>query len=127
MTSQIRSVRSVVCRVLAESSAAPAVDNQPGPQRHALRLASGTLLLLLAACGGGNGSGASPAAAPTAVAAAASAASAEATRRSRILATAPASNAWVTLPSIADPLLQNLAIPADAPQRGMWSARCPGR
>ena len=28
---------------------------------------------------------------------------------------------WVAVPAVADPLLQNLAIPADAPTRGMWS------
>lgn len=31
-------------------------------------------------------------------------------------------SAWVTVPAVADPLLQGLAIPADAPSKGMWSA-----
>jgi hypothetical protein len=38
---------------------------------------------------------------------------------------ASASEQWITLPAIADPAMQNLAIPADAPQRGMWSATQP--
>ncbi len=29
---------------------------------------------------------------------------------------------WIALPAVADPLLQNLNVPADAPTRGMWSA-----
>ncbi len=31
-------------------------------------------------------------------------------------------DAWVTVPAQADPLLQGLSIPADAPTRGMWSS-----
>ena len=45
--------------------------------------------------------------------------------RARKLAVAGAAESWITLPTVADPLLQNLAIPADAPQRGMWSATQP--
>lgn len=30
-------------------------------------------------------------------------------------------SAWITVPASADPLLSNLDIPADAPERGMWS------
>ena len=33
-----------------------------------------------------------------------------------------ASDGWIPIPVVADPLLRNLAIPADAPTRGMWSA-----
>lgn len=40
--------------------------------------------------------------------------------RMRALAVTP--DTWVTVPAPADPLLQNLNPPADAPTRGMWSA-----
>jgi len=39
--------------------------------------------------------------------------------RAHALAANP--TAWVTVPAPADPLLQGLSIPADAPTRGMWS------
>lgn len=34
---------------------------------------------------------------------------------------ADTSSGWVGVPAVADPLLQNLTIPADAPSKGMWS------
>lgn len=42
-------------------------------------------------------------------------------RAQRMQALAVTPDTWVTLPAPADPLLQNLNPPADAPTRGMWS------
>ena len=47
-------------------------------------------------------------------------ASSSATRRS-MAAVAPEGDPWVSVAAPADPLLEGLAIPADAPTRGMWS------
>src|SRR5438128_11691025 len=69
---------------------------------------AGALLcaLLAASCGG---SGESPAMEGAAQA-----------PRAHALAANP--SAWVSVPAPADPLLQDLSIPVDAPTRGMWSA-----
>lgn len=82
--------------------------------KHALqagrvRLTAGLLLAaMLAACGGGE-SGNTP-----------TASRAGSEGRATALAINP--SAWVSIPATADPLLQGLSIPADAPTRGMWSA-----
>ncbi|MDH4390828.1 MAG: RICIN domain-containing protein [Aquabacterium sp.] len=71
------------------------------------------LAVTLAGCGGGGKQDGATVAA-----------SAEPVGTARILAVASeggGATSWVTLPAIADPMLQNLAIPADAATRGMWS------
>ncbi|MEH3087157.1 MAG: RICIN domain-containing protein [Xylophilus ampelinus] len=64
------------------------------------------LAAALAGCGGG-GASESPA-------------DAQAAPRINVLQAAAAAN-WVAVEAPADPLLQNLPVPADAPTRGMWS------
>ena len=49
----------------------------------------------------------------------------EAAAAARVRAAAVSPDLWVGVPSVADPLLQNLTIPADAPTRGMWSGVIP--
>ncbi|RZL54313.1 MAG: DUF1929 domain-containing protein, partial [Variovorax sp.] len=74
---------------------------------------------LLASCGGGDsGSGTSAVSTPPASAA---------TTQSKATGSAlnKVSDLWIPVPVVADPMLQNLAIPADAPTRGMWSASQP--
>jgi YVTN family beta-propeller protein len=68
------------------------------------------LSLTVAGCGGG-GSADGP------VASGAS----EAQGAARVYALKVAASSWVAVNAPADPLLQNLSIPADAPVRGMWS------
>ena len=84
---------------------------------HHLRLPARALglvtLAVLASCGGSHGND------PAATAAAQEAG----VQRQRILAAT--STLAVKIPQDSDPLLQGLAIPADAPLRGMWSATQP--
>lgn len=80
------------------------------PVRAALSLAA---LLLLASCGGGSGPS------PEATAAAITESG------PRMRAQAAATSLAVPITAEADPLLANLAIPADAATRGMWSATQP--
>lgn len=63
----------------------------------------------VAACGGGGSSDDTPSPA----------------RRMALAAVAASEELSVVLPSEADPLFDNLTIPADAPTRGMWSATQP--
>ncbi len=79
-----------------------------------LRLLAAAALALLASCGGSGDGGSAPTPGK---------ADAAAEERSRILAAN--STLAVQLPPVADPLLQGLTIPADAPTKGMWSATQP--
>lgn len=72
-------------------------------------LAGMALAAMLVACGGGSEEG-GPKAHETAAPA-----------RRLAAAVGTASDGWVSVPAPADPLLQGLNIPADAPTRGMWS------
>ena len=65
---------------------------------------------VLAACGGGQDGGVAGVAQPAAAS------------RMQALAVTVNPNGWVAVTQPNDALLQNLAIPADAPTRGMWSA-----
>ncbi|KQP37364.1 galactose oxidase-like domain-containing protein [Pseudorhodoferax sp. Leaf274] len=85
-------------------------QSQGGRVRHRCSAAAATVFaaLALAACGsGGDGDDPGPAARPDAA-------------RERIAAVTASGN-WVTVDAPADPLLDNLAVAADAPTRGMWS------
>jgi YVTN family beta-propeller protein len=101
---------------------APLAD-APSPDRHSARppvralAATVSLALLVAACGEGGGVGGSG------VDASGTRGSDTPERRRLAAAINPAG--WVAVTEPADALMQNLAIPADAPTRGMWSAPGP--
>jgi len=66
-------------------------------------------LIALAGCGGDGGEDSTP-----------QSTTPNTTSTEHALAIRP--DAWVTVPTPADPLFKNLTIPADAPARGMWSS-----
>jgi YVTN family beta-propeller protein len=86
-------------------------------------------ILVLVLCGllfacGGEGSGGDGTTSPVSAAVSTPGVASQATASSSVLLR-KASDAWIPIPDVADPLLQSLAIPADAPTRGMWSASKP--
>ncbi|MGJ7580722.1 galactose oxidase-like domain-containing protein [Variovorax sp. RHLX14] len=93
------------------------------PHKHVIlttrHLAGLMVAALLSACGGGDGGsdGASTASSSPVGAAAGSANQAKLPARAAALKT----SAWVAIPAVADPVLQNLTIPASATTQGMWS------
>ena len=94
----------------------PPVEVRRGsyPMREAVRSVLASMAIAaLAACGGAD-NGATDGFAP----------GLNSGTRMKAMALADPST-WLTLPPVADPLLQNLAIPADAPTRGMWSGSKP--
>ncbi|RZL99738.1 MAG: DUF1929 domain-containing protein, partial [Variovorax sp.] len=99
---------------LSRAPAPPPRTGRPPHGRPWLRQTLGLLVAAgLSACGGDgdNATTAAPSAASSGTVAAAK------------LKRAPAlkASSWVTVPTVADPVLQNLTIPASAPTQGMWS------
>ena len=89
--------------------------------RAAALLAAGLTALMLAGCNDPSDSSAKTDASSSQAGAAGQAGQAEQPRmKAQAVAINPAG--WVAVPAPNDVLLQNLAIPADAPTRGMWSA-----
>ena len=86
---------------------------RPVPRPWPRRVLALLVAASLSACGGDGDNAAATGASPVASGTVAAVA------QQRAPALKPSS--WVTVPAVADPTLQNLAIPASAPTQGLWS------